>query len=183
MQHRMVFMSTGAGLQAGRAANLRIFQGQFSLFTNPFSIFSETAQADCAWRRSLRESLERQADLALEIPLNRSGLAEDGSAFARDYAEGRGALVGPVGAETEDRADPRLAALGLAPQLVIEFHPLPAPAAPAAPQITDRRPELPPSDVLFAAGVVLGRLPRGSELALETLGLRITGPRPVASSV
>src|SRR5262249_41703938 len=36
-------------------------------------------------------NLERQADLALEIPLDRGGLAENGRAFACDLAERRGA--------------------------------------------------------------------------------------------
>src|SRR5262249_23461018 len=40
---------------------------------------------------AVRMTSERQSDLALEIPLDRSGLAENCRAFARDYAEGRGA--------------------------------------------------------------------------------------------
>jgi hypothetical protein len=53
--------------------------------------------ADCAFAAQSAKNLEREAHLSLEVPLDRSWLAENCSALACDLAERRGGADGEIG--------------------------------------------------------------------------------------
>src|SRR5690349_7964690 len=69
----------------GKSTDLSNDNSHYSLINFQFSVRRLRLAAQSS------KSLERQSDLALEVPLHRSGLAENGRAFARDDAESRGA--------------------------------------------------------------------------------------------